>query len=53
MYCLDTNIVIDLFRGEENTIAKIDMIRDKVIFITTIRFVNFLREHINLLEREI
>lgn len=36
MYCLDTNIVIDLFRGEENTIAKIDMIRDKVIFITTI-----------------
>ncbi len=36
MYCLDTNIVIDLFRGEEDTIAKIDTIRDKVIFITTI-----------------
>ena len=36
MYCLDTNIIIDIFRGEEKVISKIEDIWGKSIFITSI-----------------
>jgi tRNA(fMet)-specific endonuclease VapC len=36
MYCLDTNILIDLFRGDKEIISKINEIDNKDIFITPI-----------------
>ena len=36
MYCLDTNIIIDIFRGDEKVISKIEDIWGKSIFITSI-----------------
>ena len=36
MYCLDTNIIIDIFRRDENIISKIEKYWDEQIFITSI-----------------
>jgi len=36
MYCLDTNILIDLFRGEKEVISKISYLDNSEIFITPV-----------------
>ena len=36
MYCLDTNVIIDIFRGDEKIISKIEKYWNEKIFITSI-----------------
>jgi predicted nucleic acid-binding protein len=36
MYCLDTNIIIDIFRGDEKIIKKVEKIWDEGVFVTSI-----------------
>jgi len=36
MYCLDTNVIIDIFRGDELVIKKVEPLWNKEIFVTSI-----------------